>query len=434
MNINSSKLAQWGQGTMTQEVLITGIKVDNRLVEQGDLFVCLRGAQVDGHKYAQGAIDQGAVCLLVDHKLDIDIPQIIVEDTLKAFIEMGKNYRRSLDVFIIGITGSNGKTSTKDIINAILDNSIATHMNQNTEIGTLLNIFKMDEGTRYGVFEIGLDMPGDVDAIASILEPDAAMVTSLAPAHMANFDSIEHIADQKFRIFNYVANKDLCFYQGDFENYRAIANGQHSFGFNTNNEFVASDVVMNNEGIEFKVNSETYKCNLLGEHQASNCAGVIALMKALKIDEAVVKQRLQEVNLTALRTEIINYNQALLLMDAYKSNASSLTYALDILKTYDYTGPKVAFLSDMVELGDLSQSEHIKILNYISDINLDHVYTLGNEFAKAIEGSNLDPSKFSNKLEFNDFKTEFKEVTNNAVMVLVKGSRSFALERLVKED
>lgn len=88
----------------------------------------------------------------------------------------------------------------------------------------------------------------------------------------------------------------------------------------------------------------------------------------------------------------------------------------------------------MVELGDLSQSEHIKILNYISDINLDHVYTLGNEFAKAIEGSNLDPSKFSNKLEFNDFKTEFKEVTNNAVMVLVKGSRSFALERLVKED
>lgn len=434
MRLEMQTLASWGNGSLNHNGFISGVKVDNRLVEKGDLFVCLKGAQVDGHKFAQQAVDQGATGLLVDHYLDIDVPQILVEDTLVALVEMGKAYRGSLDVFIIGITGSNGKTSTKDIINTILDDSVATHMNQNTEIGTLLNIFKMDENTRYGVFEIGLDYPGDVKTIASILSPDAALVTSLAPAHMANFDSIEHIAQEKFMIFDYTKNKDLFFYQGDFKEYRAIAKEEHSFGFNADNEFVASDVVMGNDGIDFKVNGDNYHCNLLGEHQASNCAGVIALLQTMGISQDQIKDRLGEVNLTSLRTEIFDYNQSLLLMDAYKSNVSSLIYALDILKTYEYQGERVAFLSDMVELGSISQDEHIKILNRIHDIGIKHVYTYGPEFASAITHSTLDPNRFSNVSEFKEFKEQFNKVTHEPVMILVKGSRSYALERLIQED
>ncbi len=434
MKLNISTLAQWGNGEYNRDTQVTGVKVDQRLIESGDLFVCLRGERVDGHSFAATAVEMGAQALLVDHYLDLDVPQIKVNDTLEAFHQMGKAYRNHLDVFIVGITGSNGKTSTKDIINTILDDSIATHMNQNTEIGTLLNIFKMDETTKYGIFEIGLIHQGDVRLISSILEPDAAIVTSLAPAHLADFDSIEHIAQEKFEIFNYTKNKDLCFYQSDFPLYKQIATAQHTFGFNLDNEYVASDVALNNDGITFKVNGEAYACNLLGEHQASNCAGVIGLMLAMGISKEQIKERLTQVNLTSLRTEIVEYDNALLLLDAYKSNVASLMYALDILSSYDYKGDRIAFLSDMVELGDMSQEEHIKVLNQIDKLGLKHVYTLGPEFKQAQSKSNLDISQFSNTEDFTEFKQQFKQAAQEKDMILIKGSRSYALERLIKED
>lgn len=434
MKLLASKINEWVDGSLNQDVEVSGLKVDQRLITKGDLFVCLRGDRVDGHTFALEAVNQGAVCLLVDHMLDIDVAQILVKDTYKALVMAGESYRDSLDAFIIGITGSNGKTSTKDILHSILPNSIATHMNQNTVIGTVLNIFRMDESTEYGVFEVGLDAPGDVVSIAEFLKPDAALITSLAPAHMANFENEFAIAQEKFKIFDYVKDQTKCYYQGDFESYRKLASNQVSFGFNSDNNIVVSDVKTNDQGVTFKIDNKEYFCNLLGKHQASNCAGIIALVEDINIDPQLIKEGLANVALTSLRTEIVKKDKATILLDAYKSNKSSLTYALDILVTYPLDVPKVAFLSDMVELGDISQQEHIAILNEIERLELDHVYTIGDEFLKASQSTSLDLSKFTNVSDIKALHELFNKVVQSENMILVKGSRSYALERLMKEE
>ena len=434
INVNTLQLAQWAKGKCTDEIIVHGVKVDTRMVRKGDLFVCLKGERVDGHDFAQRAIEAGASCLVVDRFLDLDIPQIIVKDTLEALKMMAIEYKDSLNVFIIGITGSNGKTSTKDMLHAILKNSIATYKNQNTEIGTYLNIFRMNEATEYGIFELGLDLVGDVEQLSEILRPDAALVMSLAPAHMMNFNDVSHIAQEKFTIFNHVQNNDLCFYQGDFKEYRNIAKGQHSFGFNEGNEYVVSDVTMSNDGISFKVNGSVYKTNLLGTHQASNAAGVIALLKSLNMSDALINEGLGHVGLTELRTEIVNHDQAVILLDAYKANPSSTKYAFEILMSYDHQGDKIAFLSDMVELGDISYHAHLEVLNEASKLGLKHVYTLGTEFVNAFSDSDLKDSEYTNTKDFEEFKTMFDDACRSDQMILVKGSRSYALERLLEKE
>ena len=412
---------------------ISGIKVDSRLIEPNDMLVCLRGDRVDGHEFAQKAKDLGAICLLVDHKLDIDLPQIIVSDTLLAMSKMAVYYRNSLKARFIGITGSNGKTSSKDILHAILPNSLATFKNQNTEIGVYLNLFRMDSSHEYGILEFGLDYENDVNLMAGIVKPEAGILTSLAPAHMSNFRSIEHIADQKFMLFNHVQDLSLSFYQGDFDLFKKLSFGQKSFGFSSENDFIVSDIHLHNKGIEFKVNDVIYESNLLGEHQASNCAGVIALCTAMGISDELIRKGLMNVGLTGLRTEIKEVKNSLILLDAYKSNPSSCKYALDILEHYDYKGDKIAVLSDMVELGTESLKSHLEILDEVSKLNIKHVYTLGPEFKKAIEKSDLNKKRFTNDLDFDKYKERVSKLFEEEVMILIKGSRFYALERLLEE-
>lgn len=433
-NLSSSVIASWLGTSVDVDVSLDGVKVDSRFVEKNDLFVCLLGERVDGHAYARLALEKGAACLLVDRHLDLDVPQIIVEDTLEALRVIAREYRKTLNAFFIGITGSNGKTSTKDILHAILPNSVATYKNQNTEIGTYLNLFRMDSMTEYGILEFGLDYEGDVALMSSIVEPDAALVMSLAPAHMANFNSIEHIASEKFMIFDSLTNDELGFYQGDFSLYRALASTQHSFGFDDSNEYVVSDVVLNNVGIDFKVNGVSYASNLLGKHQASNCAGVIALMEKMNIDDALIRHGLMNVGLTELRTEIVEVGKSLVLLDAYKSNASSTKYALDILVNYDFDGDKIAVLSDMVEMGEESLNVHLDVLNELARLDIKHVYTLGYEFNDALGESDLDASKLTNFDSFEALDAFVQSLFDTKQMILIKGSRSHALECLIRKE
>lgn len=437
--LSTLKIAQWVNGTCQEESFVDGIKVDTRFIEPNDLFVCLVGERVDGHDFAQQAIDNGATALIVSSKLDVDVPQIIVADTLETLRVLGRSYRDTLNAFFIGITGSNGKTSTKDILKSLfsrLGTTVATYKNQNTEIGTYLNLFRMDEDTQYGIFEMGLDYEGDVALMASVVKPNAAIVTSLAPAHMQNFNSIEHIAKEKFKIFDYVQNEDLAFYQGDFEIYRELAGPRfHTFGYEDSNELVVSDVESSNRGISFKVNNQDYTCNLIGGHQASNCAGVIGLAQKIGISEDAIQNGLNQVALTGLRTELVTKFESLVLLDAYKSNPVSAKYALELLSEYQYEGDRIAVLSDMVELGSQSEQAHKEVLDEILKYpNIVKVMTLGPEFEMVINKYGYDKERFINDSTYESFEKRVKPYYHQHVMILIKGSRSYQLERLMKED
>lgn len=427
-------LASWASGELKGNASVYGVSVDSRDVIQGDLFVCLIGEKVDGHKYAQAAIDKGAHALLVSRYLEaLDIPQILVDDTLVAMGKMAKAYRESLSTFIIGITGSNGKTSTKDILQSCLSlvgKTISTHLNQNTEIGTYLNLFKLDDATKFGIFEFGLDLPNDIKILVDLMEPDAAILTSLAPAHMMNFRDLDHIADEKVEIFAKLKNKDFGFYQGDYKEYvQRLGDEFKSFGFNQDNDFAVTDVILSNETTDFKVNGESFTSNVLGKHQASNAAAVIALLTAMKIEPSILQQGLKNVELTSLRMQVKKHKKSTIILDAYKSNPSSLIYALEFMDAYEFSGKRYLVLSEMVELGDESLHAHKQVLDAIAMIQADGVYTLGEAFYKFKDDYPIHA--FKDKEAFN---TAVETLFNKEALILIKGSRSYALENLLGED
>ena len=435
-NLPLKKIAEYVNVPCDAKVVLQGVSVDSRLTQPGDLFVCLEGARVDGHDYVKQAEEKGAVALLVHKPVKSKLPQLLVKDTLESMSIAARKYRKDLNAFIITITGSNGKTSTKDMLNSILSSvgkTHATHANQNTEIGTYLNIFQMDHKHEFGIFELGLDQVGDVAFMADILQADAAIVTSLAPAHMMNFKDMNHIAEEKLAIFKDIKNNDFMFYQGDFSLYKEKMAGKgHDFGFEKDREYYVSDVQLFEDKTEFSLNGIKYLTNLLGRHQASNAAGVIALCQALKINDETIREGLQTVSLTGLRTEKVKYKNADILLDSYKSNESSLNYAMELFDRFETEKPKYLILSEMVEIGAESEAIHRSVMQSIDDYGFAGLYTIGEEFIKVKDDHFKTPHYAFD--DFEAFNEAVQALFQEDVFALIKGSRSYALERLINKE
>ena len=415
---------------------VKGVNVDTRFVKEGDLFVCLIGQKVDGHTFAQEALDKGAKALLVSRKLDIKAPQILVPGTLLAFYEFARIYRQQLDLQAVAITGSNGKTSTKDMLLSILQKiapSVATYKNQNTLIGSCLTIFRCDHTTRYGIFEVGLDAPGEIQEMTQLIKPNAAILTGLDQAHMDNFeDDYEVLGKEKFSIFDSINDKSRCFYQGDVDVFRKLAQKERSFGFNKENDYRIEEVFLQDGFTQFKVNTRVYRTNLLGSHQASNAAGVVALLRTLGLNDQSINEGLENVILTEMRTEIYEYKNALILFDAYKSSPKSLDAILDLFSDYNSTRKRYAVLADMYMLGKGSDLQHEKALKKALSLEMDGIYLLGDEFAKAASTVKSDRIHcYQNK---QILKEALEPLYQENSFILFKGSRYYALEDLLKED
>ncbi|HLV49502.1 MAG TPA: UDP-N-acetylmuramoyl-tripeptide--D-alanyl-D-alanine ligase [Erysipelothrix sp.] len=415
---------------------VMGVNVDSRSVNPGDLFVCLIGERVDGHDFAVKAIENGATALMVSRKLDLDIPQVLVSDTLKGLFSFAKLYRRTLNFEAIGITGSNGKTSTKDILNSVLSrlgHTVATHSNQNTDIGSCLTLFRADEKTQYGIFEMGLDAPGEIDRMVDIIKPTSAIITGLDEAHIDNFNhDLKVLAKEKFSIFSKIENQARCFYQGDIQEYRDLAADHQSFGFNDTNDFVISDVVVEKDTCQFKLNNRKYKTNLLGKHQASNAGGATALLRDLGVNDRYINEGLMHVSLTKMRTEIYQHHKATILFDAYKASPKSMISALELFETYPSDQKRVVVLADMYMLGENSEFHHEAVLSRLKTMSYEHLFLLGDEFKKALHKVTLENVTHFDSIEA--LKQTLQPYYEQPVFILFKGSRYYELEKLMKED
>lgn len=427
------EIATWLQCETRGEALITGVSVDNRNVKQGDLFVCLQGAKVDGHTFAQSAIDKGATCLLVDHYLDLDCPQILVSDTLQGLSDIASAYRDTLDATFIVISGSNGKTSTKDMFLSCLSEvgpTIATLENQNTEIGACLNLFRMDGHTRFGIFEAGLDDPGDLPKITCIIKPDYAILTSLDQAHMDNFGTMEALGKEKFTLFDGI-DPAVCYYNGDSEIYRSLAYGQHPFGLNKDNEFVVAAIDVKQEGVSFTVNDDAYCVNLLGKHQAINAGAVVAVLKAMNISNEVISKGLKQVALTKMRTEVYKHHEALIIFDAYKSSPQSAMAAIDVAAAYPTDTNRFVVMADMYSLGEGSEQRHQEVLDHMLAYPFEKYYLFGEEFGKVVKTYNDNRIMWYD--DFEDLKNDVTKLYQQDCLIVFKGSRYYELERLLEE-
>lgn len=415
---------------------VSGVNVDSRVVNPGDLFVCLIGERVDGHEFAEKAIEKGATALMVSRKLDLNVPQILVPDTLQGLFNFAKLYRRNLNIEAIAITGSNGKTSTKDTLNSVfsrLGQTVATHLNQNTDIGSCLTLFRADEKTQYGIFEMGLDAPGEIARMVDIIRPTAAIITGLDEAHIDNFDhDLKVLAKEKFSIFSKIEDQSRCFYQGDILEYRDLAKHHQSFGFEPHNNFVISDVKVNKDSSQFKLNGRTYQTNLLGKHQASNVGGATALLRDLGVNDRYINEGLMHVSLTKMRTEIYKHQEATILFDAYKASPKSMMAALDLFESYPTDQKRIMVLADMYMLGENSEEHHKTVLARALELDVEHLFLLGEEFKNALK--NVESNNATHFETIDDLKETLNSYYQKPVFILFKGSRYYELERLLKGD
>jgi len=426
--------------------LVCGICIDSRKVSEGSLFIPIKGLTTNGHKYIKDAINKGVVATLWNKNEPnppTDIAVIFVDDTVNGLQKLAASYRDKLKTKIVGITGSNGKTSTKDITAGILSQKYKTQKtlgNYNTEIGVPYTLLSLDEDCEVAVIEMGMEKKGEIDFLTNLVKPNIGIITSVGLVHIDNFDSIENIASAKLEIVNGIQNDGLFIYFGDDELIRNTVDNTEiqssirikTFGQNINNSLYLKDFKEDTNGITFKINDidcDELHIEILGKHQALNALAAILASKELGMTYSEIKEGLLKIEKTGLRNEVLKIKECTILNDCYKSNPVSIMAALEILELFQ-SEKKIAVLGDMLGYREMSDDIHYNVGKSLSKYNLDELVTIGPD-AKFIACGARENTQIKSIVEF-DTKEEATEYIskylNENASILIKGSRFLQLE------
>ena len=430
---------------------ITGVSIDSRNVTQNSLFIPIKGMTVNGHSFIKDAIKNGVAATL----WNIDEPNppggiavILVEDTVKGLQELSRYYRKMLKAKIVGITGSNGKTSTKDITAAILSQRYKTGKtlgNYNTEIGVPFTLLSLDEDCEVAVIEMGMERKGDIEFLTDLVQPDIAILTSVSPVHIDNFPSIEDIAKAKLEIVKGIKDGGLFIYFGDDSLIEKTLRDteikesirRQTFGLNNNNTIWLKDFKQSLEGITIRVSHEILdelSIDMLGRHQTLNAMAAILAAREFGMNPEEIRSGLMNIEKTGLRNEIISINKCNILNDCYKSNPASVNAALDIFELFS-SKKKIAVLGDMLGYREMSHDIHYSVGKNLSRHHIDELVTIGQE-AKFIAKAARENTTIKTIVEF-DTKEEaalyLKKYIKEDCTILIKGSRFLKLEYIANK-
>lgn len=433
-----------------QELIIKGISTDTRTMSKDNLFIPLIGENFNGHEFIDSAIAKGAIAALWDEDQDLpdlDFPFILVKDTLTALQNLAKSYLKEVGAKVIGITGSNGKTSSKDIVASLLKTQYRTHKTQanfNNAIGVPLTILSMDEDIEMLVLEMGMDNFGQIELLTKIAPPDAALITNIGKAHLEGLKVPENIAKAKLEILKGLRPGNLFLYYGDdpilsseIKNIQTD-NEIKTYGFGSSNDYQPEIVTVNKDGCKFYLKeprSEELYLPMLGRHQVLNATAAIALASYFGISADNIKKGLLDVEKTGMRNELIQGSKFSILDDSYKSNPASLRAALDTLYSIDGYDYKVAVLGDMLGLGEDEISMHREIGSELRIDDLDYLFTLGKfgEYISQAARENFPEDRVFHFQNKEVLVEKIKELVKANSLVLVKASRPLAMEEVVEK-
>jgi len=437
----------------TANIRVQGVSKDTRSDVAGSLYIPLIGANFDGHAFIQDAIHKGAVASLwqKDHpNPPQDVPLIYVDDTLLAMQELATAYRKQLKVQIIGITGSNGKTTTKDLVASVLSTTYKVHKTQgnyNNHFGLPLTILELDEDTDFAVVEMGMSGRGEIELLSQIAQPDIAIITMIGESHLLQLGSRLEIARAKMEILSGLSPNGVFIYNGDEPlieqvkaeimlsgNIRSIRFGQSKY-----NDYYTDNIRLGEEGTFFTVNGKPdplYYIPLLGQHNATNALSAIAVAKVLGVSEEQIVDGLSSLQMTSMRIEKLTAANGLtILNDAYNASPASMRAALDLFDGLTGYQHKYVVLGDMLELGEEQEEFHREIGARLHPEHIQGVYAFGS-LAKwyAEEASKRFPS---GRVHWFEDKSELAHHLAGKLtdldVVLVKGSRGMKLEQVVQQ-
>ena len=412
----------------------TGICTDTRKIEKGCLFVALRGDNFNGNKFTQQALDKGAFKVIID-----DISQhkntgetILCKNSLTLLQKLATYHRQELNVPMIALTGSNGKTTTKEIINAVLSKKFkttATLGNLNNHIGVPLTLLSMTKETQIGIVEMGANHKKEIEALCEIAQPNFGYITNFGKAHIEGFGSIEGVIEGKSELYKYISKeKGTLFFNADdpIQN-KLLGNYPSKVGFSqTKENFYTLKQIDANPYVALQAAQTNITSNLIGTYNFTNISAGVLIGDFFDIPLNDIKQAIEEYLPTNNRSQLITKGSTQIILDAYNANPTSMMAALQHFNTIK-TASKMVFLGDMFELGETAQEEHQDIVEYLSNTNIGEVYLIGSYFSK----TKLQVKNCHQYKTFEALKSAFKNTIPKDTTVLIKASRGMALERIV---
>lgn len=447
------QIAQWlgSEQKFDANLVVTGVSINTRTLQAGDLFIPFKGESVNGHKYVQQAFEAGAVATLWqkdEPNMPTDVPVILVDDAEQALQEMAKAYRASHAATFIGITGSNGKTSTKDLVAGTLAPYYKvqkTEGNFNNQLGLPLTILSLDEDTDFAILEMGMDGYGQIEFLTKLAQPHHVVITNIGEAHMEALGSRTGIAKAKFEIVQGLQQSGSLFYDGDEPLLQALVaeNPQLKaipFGFAASNALYAEAIQADENGSKFTVHGlieGEFMIQVLGSHQVKNTLAAMGIAQAIGLTDAQMKASLKNVSLTNMRMQLVNgRNDILFINDAYNAAPTSVKAALQFVATTNLRRDKWIVLGDMLELGDLELDYHRDLIEAIDFNEINQVCLYGprmEQLHKAIQQKQPKANVLWTEADYAPIIEKIEAAANANTIILLKGSRGMALETILKQ-
>ncbi|MBI2104515.1 MAG: UDP-N-acetylmuramoyl-tripeptide--D-alanyl-D-alanine ligase [Candidatus Omnitrophica bacterium] len=429
------------------ETAISGIAIDSRHLEAGEAFVAIQGRRWDGHRFIEDAARHGASCLVLSQipasaNGSAALPLVLVRDTAQALGDLARFHRRRLDPSVIAVTGSCGKTTTKELIAHLLGEPAAvlkTFGTQNNHIGVPLTLLRLTPRQRLAVVELGSNHPGEIAYLASIAEPDAAVLTNIGPVHLEFFGSLMGVLKEKISLLDAVSPEGCVVLPGDqldvcLEAPRHLLPTTRVVTFGTSDrcDLQALDIQRAPDGMLMRLRDRLsqWLVPLIGYHNVENALAAVACAWAMGVPLSVAQERLLSFEAVPLRSQVVRCNGLTILNDCYNANPLSFARALETLRDLQVRR-KLAIVGDMLELGEYAPSAHQAIGRMATQMGIDAVLAVG-EYAGAVaEGvREADGGEVTVYQSVRELIEQLPSVLQHGDGLLVKGSRRLNLEQV----
>ncbi|GLQ99841.1 UDP-N-acetylmuramoyl-tripeptide--D-alanyl-D-alanine ligase [Dyella mobilis] len=435
-----SAIAMWTHGRLLgADADIDGVEIDSRKIKTGDLFVAFKGEHVDGHDYLADAAARGAAAALVERRVDCDLPQVEVENAELALGDLASAVRAQRNARVIGITGSNGKTTVKTLTASILSRHGRTHFNTgsyNNEIGLPLTLLWMPEDTEYAVLEMGAGKPGDIDYLAAIARPEIGLVNLIAPAHLERMGTIETVAETKGAVYRGLPADGVAIINADdaFASFFAgLAGGRRVLRFGLDHKAdVGADILDQRvDGSHFVLSTPRGDTDvhlpLPGRHNIANALAAASIALALDVPLDTIVEGLEQASAVEGRLKRLAMPDGWTMIDdSYNANPSSVHAAIDTLALAD--GERWLVLGDMAELGADARALHAGVGRHARERGIQKLFAVGPLNAAAVEAFGAEGKHFADKAALIE---ALRTQLHAGVTCLVKGSHSSGMEHVV---
>ncbi|HET6511172.1 MAG TPA: UDP-N-acetylmuramoyl-tripeptide--D-alanyl-D-alanine ligase [Candidatus Kapabacteria bacterium] len=428
------------------------VSTDSRTLKRGDLFVALRGEKFDGHAYLEEIAQAGAVAAIVDQqwvkkaKKRPDLPLIVVEDTLQAHGDLANLYRRKFKIPILVVAGSNGKTTTKELLAHVLGTTrgvLKTESNYNNQVGLPKMLFQLRDGHDMAVLEIGTNHPGEIEWLCKVAEPTHAYVTNVGREHLEFFKDLKGVAAEERAAFDYVFEKGGTIFVNMDDKYLASAKKQFgdrakTFGTSPTGSIFARYLGYTKDGrLELRVGAEDksfkLRTHIIADYAPNMIAGAVAVGLHFKMRRAEIKAAIEYFKPHDKRLEVVKLSSGVtVLNDTYNANPDSMESAFKTLASYPAEGKRYVIVGDMFELGERSETEHKAIGKKLTEFDFAGLYFTGKDmelaYKSAKRGRDGEIYYFKSK---DEAATRLRDILSAGDTLLVKGSRGMKMEEVI---